>query len=315
MKAIRALVVVALIGSLIFNVVAIAKLRKRPIITVNDAKITQKDLDNYLERRDGQQVKAEMVNKTLIEGAAQKAGVMPTEQEVEDAYKQKIEIDWQFAFKAQRYPFTIQAAKDAIRLEMASRGLLYKEAKVTDDDIKKEYDSRPAFYDNPDKARASLALVLKEGDVAEIKGLMEKGTQPSVIMTSKSKQVVFLGNDYVFTFLRQFGAKTSNQLTDSVFNLKKGQVLQIQPGQFAQLGAKAVLVRTDKIDPGSKANLADPKTKKQIREQVAQTQSKPWKEFLNTLWTDMKFESEDPNDKKYIESILFPEKAAAAANR
>ncbi len=316
MKAARALVVVALIGSLIFNLVALGKLRKRAIITVNGQGISQKDLDSTLERQAGQEFKAQMVQKALIEQAAVKANVAPAPEEVDAAFNEQKELNWQTARELAIHPFKVDTLKDSIRLQLMQQNLLFKDINITDADIKEEYDRRPGFYDAPDKARTNLALVLKDGDIADIKGLMEKNTQPSVLMTQKRGQVTFLGDNNIYTFQRQFNGHSANAAEDALFKMKPGQVLQqsVTP-QLAQAGAKAILIRMDHIESGKKADLNDPKVKKRIRNQLAATRSVPWKEYLNKLWTDMKFESEEPTDKKFIESILFPEKAAAEANR
>ena len=316
MKAFRALLVVGLIFSVLVNGILWSKTRKRPIITVNGQGISQKDIDNALERQAGQEVKATMVQKALIEQAATKAGVVPSKEEVDAAYNEQKELNWQVARAAQTQAYKVEQMKDQIRLQLMQQDLLFKDVKISDADIKEEYDRRPSFYDVPDKARTSLAVVLKDGDVSEIKSLMEKNTQPSVMMSQLRGKVAFLGDNYVYTLVRPFKGHAANPADESIFNMKPGSVsVQNVPPQLAQQGAKSFVVRLDHVEPGKKADLNDPKLKKRIRNQLAAARSKPWKEYFNTLWTDMKFESEEPTDKKFIESILFPEKAEAEANK
>lgn len=315
MKALKSLIYVVLIGSLILNVVLYGKTRKRAVISVNTQGISQKDIDNYLERQAGQQVKATMVQKALIEQAAKKNGVEPTKEEVDAAYNEQKELNWQVAREVMIYPFAADKRKDDLRLALMQQELLYKDVQVTDEEIKEEYNRRPSYYDAPDKAKTSFCVVLKDGDVAEIKSMMEKNTQPSVLTAQKRNQVAFLGDNYVYTFAKPFAEKSKNVAIEQVFGLKPGAVLQLPPSEFQKEGAKAVLVRLDHLELGKKADLNDPKTKKRVRNVLASQRAVPWKEYLNKLWADMKFESEEPNDKKYIESILFPEKAAAEANK
>jgi len=316
MKALKSLIYVVLIGSLILNVVLYGKTRKRAVISVNTQGISQKDIDNYLERQAGQQVKAIMVEKALVEQAAKKNGVEPTKEEVDAAYNEQKELNWQLAREVMILPFAADKHKDDFRLALMKQELLYKDVQVTDEEIKEEYNRRPSYYDAPDKAKTSFCVVLKDGDVAEIKSMMEKNTQPSVLTAQKRNQVDFLGDNYVFTFPKPFREKPQNPAWEPIFGMKPGGVLQAAaPLEFQKMGGKASLIRLDHIEPGKKADLNDPKTRKRIRNSLASQRAVPWKEYLNKLWADMKFESEEPNDKKYIESILFPEKAAAEANK
>ena len=312
MKALKSLIYVVLIGSLILNVVLYGKTRKRAVISVNTQGISQKDIDNYLERQAGQPVKAIMVEKALVEQAAKKNGVEPTQEEVDAAYNEQKELNWQVAREVMIYPFAADKRKDIIRLDMMQKNLRYKEVPITDEEIKEEYNANPGNYDAFEKAKTNFCVVLKDGDIAEIKSMMEKNTQPSVLTAQKRNQVVFLGDNYVYTIPRIFGDKKPNP----IFNLKPGGVLQAAaPPELQKLGGKAIIIRLDHLEPGKKADLNDPKTKKKIHDALAEKRAAPWKEYLNKLWADMKFESEEPNDKKYIESLLFPEKAATEANK
>ena len=116
--------------------------------------------------------------------------------------------------------------------------------------------------------------------------------------------VVFIGNENTFTFTQAYGT-TQNK---AIFDMKPNQVLQVPPGEFAKMGAKAIFVRLTKIEPGKKADLKDKKTKERIQLQVAAQRAKPWQEHLSKLWSSSKIDTENPQDKKYIETIFFPDR-------
>lgn len=314
MRFVRVLVVVALILSLFGNFILYTKYRSsRAIFTVNGEGVSRRDIDSQLEQQAGPNAKALFVERLLVNQAAKKEGVMPTDQEVEDEFNRRREEDWQFARRVEGYPWLAGEAKKQIRQDYAKVRLLAKEVPVTEEEMQEEYRQNPARYDTPNKARAHLAIVLNAAVTNDIKQLLEKKepqVSPTVIMSQYRSAVTFLGHENVYTFRQPLG---NPQISAEVFKMKKGQVKQFPTGEFAKSGAKAILVRMLEVIPGKKADLNDPKTKEKLRMQVAARRWKPWQEYLSKLWADATFTSEDPNDKKHIEMVLFPAAAQAEA--
>ena len=309
MRYFRGLVVLLVI-SLAVNVIVYAKFRgSRPLIQVNGEGFSKRDLDNYLEGQAGETVKAQMTERMLTEQAAAKQGVSPTAKEVDDEYNTQRELNWQFAMKVDREPWAANAEKEQIRQELSKQRLRTKSVAVTDDEIKQEYDSRPSFYDAPNKATANLALVQEASIINDVRQLLstKPPVDPATIREKFMPYVAFIGAKNVFTFVQPLG---QSSVFKEVFAMKPGDVLQLPPTpEFTQRGIKAMLVRLIGITPGHKADLNDPATRSKIRTNVALRRSKPWQEVLSELWSAATFESEDPRDKTYIEQQLFPERA------
>jgi hypothetical protein len=312
MRLIKVLVVVVAVVSLFGNFVMIMKYSgRRPIMSVNGEPVSKRDLDNYLEQRVGPQVKAELVQQMLIDQEAKRLNVVPTDKEIEDAFVDMREVNWQMAREVAVKPWLADDYKKNIRLGLERSRILAHDVQVTDDMRRDEYDRSPMRYDTPNKAHTQFALVMNEQHLQDIKQLMEKGINPQVIMSDLKGSVVFIGYDNKVTLSQVLGDPNQNK---DVFNMKPGDVRDFMPGEFARLGAKRLVVRLiDKV-PGKKADLSDPKTKETLTLAVALQRSKPWQEYLASLWANTKFDCEDANDKRYVELNLFPERARASAS-
>lgn len=311
MRLIRIIIVLALLGSLTLNVIAITKWRgSRAIIRINGQPFSERDLNNYLRTLGGYQVKAKFVERILVEQEAKKQGVSPTDPEVEEAFKEAKERD--LADQYSRAPWKVGEAKADLRQQLAVLRLRTKGIAVTPEEIQEEYRNNPAAYDTPNKARCEVALIGDESVTEEVKKLMEKNdppVSPSVIVEQYKGRVGFLGSDKKFTFLQPLsGPKKVNQ---EIFTMQPKQVRVLPPMELGQRGVKKLVVRLEEIIPGRKADLNDPKTKEKITMVVALRRSKPWKEILSEIWANMDFYSEDPNDKQILEGLFFPDRAKA----
>src|ERR1700722_2527115 len=136
MRALKPLITVVLVISLLVNVVLIYKVRgKRPIITVNGAPITRTDMHNFLEQQYGAQYKASMIQRLLVDQEAHQQGVAPTDSEVQEDFDAKRELDWSYAQKLARQPWLVEEAKSEIKLVNEEEHLLAKDITVTDEEV------------------------------------------------------------------------------------------------------------------------------------------------------------------------------------
>ena len=313
MRILTPLLVLLLIGSLIVNGITVMKLKnKRPIFSVNGQGVTKKDMDDYLEQKEGMGVKAEMVRRMLIDQEAKKQGVTPTDAEVNEAFDTQKEDNWQFAFNVNRSPWTTDETKKDIKMRLAATRLTLKDVPVQDSEMKELYGKQAPLFDTPDKARGSLAVVTDPTKTQEVITLLSKNppVAPAAIMTQFPQQVIFIGNEYKFTFKRFFQFKGNYQnkpLVDLIFAMKPGEVKQIPlTRDIAQIGGKALVFKMLEIIPGKKADLNDPKIKENLRSLIAAKRAKPFEEILSGVWAKTDFQSDSADDKKNIESMLFP---------
>jgi hypothetical protein len=311
MRLIKVLAVVVAVVSLFGNfVMYMQSSGRRAIMSVNGEGVSKRDLDNYLELRVGPQVKAELVQQMLIDQEAKKLNVMPSDKELQDLFTDARDGNWQIAREIQQKPWLADDVKKKIRLQVEQNRLLTHDVPVTDEMRKDEYDRAPARYDTPTKAHTQCALILDPSITRDVVELLQRPVNPQVIMSQEKEKVVFIGYDNRLTVMQPLGDTKANS---AVMSMEPGQVKALPPGEFARLGAKAVVVRMIDKTPGKKADLNDPKTKEALTLAVASQRSKPWQEYLASLWANTKFECEDANDRRIVEFSLFPERARATA--
>ncbi len=320
MRFAKVLLILLVVFSIGLNVILYAKVKNRhPLFTINGDGLTKKDMDDYLEQQAGPKVKAVMAQRILVDQEAKKQGVTPSEKDIDEEFEKQKELNWQFAQSINSNPWLAGEARKQIGMELAVRKIRTKGVAVSDDEIKEEYNSNAALYDTPNKARTELAIILDASHVDDVRQLLEKPVSPAVIMqqfparlTAEGQSgVYFIGNDNKVTFTQPFGNASANA---GIFGLKPNAVKVLPPQEFARQGAKALVVRMLEIVPGKKADLNDPKIKEKITTAIALRRSKPWQEYLSTLWANTKFESEDPADKRLVENLLFPERARAGTH-
>lgn len=310
MRFVRVIVVLALIASIAMNIIMYTKWRGgRSIMTINKQPFTERDLTTFLKAQGGFSVKAVVAERMLVEQEAKKQNLLPTDKEVDDEYNAQKEANWQFARKMENEPWMVTEVKMRLRQQMAKNRLIAKDVALTDEDIKSEYNSRPNLYDTPNKAKATLAVIMDPTIAPQVKQMLEKEppVSPTVIIQEfSSRKVAFLGEDNVFTFIQPFGTN----LNKEIFGMKPNEVKQLPPTpDLARMGARSLIIRVKEFLPGKKADLNDPRTKEKIKSVLAQQRGKPWQEILSGLWANADFWSEDPSDKKIVEMQLFPDRA------
>jgi hypothetical protein len=311
MRFAKVIIVVILLFSLGLNFILYTKYRnRRAVISINGQGISKKDVDDFLENQAGPQVKKILVERALVEQEARKQNVMPTDQEVEEAFNEKRDVDLGFAQRVNGFPWMAAEAKNDIRTQLAEVRLMTKDVPVSNDDIKAEYDLHHASYDTPSKAVTELAGISDPSHVEDVKTLLEKQISPTAIMEQFKGRVLFFGTDNKFTIRQPYGDTKTNA---AIFTMKPNEVKVLPPTpSFQRIGVKALVVRLIQIEPGKKADLNDPKTKEKIRMNVAGRRAKPLQELLSSLWANAKMDYEDQNDRRNIERIMFPDRARAA---
>jgi hypothetical protein len=313
--------IVALFISVGANVFMYQRYRNRRVyMTINNHPITQQDIYDRLIQQSGEPVKVQLTQSHLLDDEAEKEKLVPTDAEIQEQFDQQREANWQFARKMTQNPWFEIEAKNEIRQNLELRRLLTAKVPVTEDQIKEEYAVQPAAFDTPDKAYCYLALIHNNSDnLDNIQELMKKGISTDSIQQNYPNDVTFLGDNTasidgktttnLFIFRQPFGSLQNPQMIQNsqmqqIFKMKPSEITVLPAGEFASQGIKNWIVRMVKGEPGHKADLSDPKTHEQIRMVVAGKRATNPKQYMFKLWQAADFRSEDPNDKKYIDSML-----------
>ena len=317
MRLLTPLLVLLLISSLVFNGIMAMKIKgKRAIFSVNGQGVSRKDMDDYLENKEGPTVKATMVRRMLIEQEAKKKNMLPTDAEVEQAFNDRKEAEWQYAFNVNRNPWLATEAKNDLRTNIAATRLTLNEIPVQDSEIQEAYKAAAPAFDTPDKAYGNLAIITDPNGTDQttqqvITNLSkDPPVSPAAIESQYPGKVRFIGNEYTYMFQRPFeykGNYASKPVNDIIFKLKEKEVKRLPlTRDIAQIGGRAVVFKALRFVSGKKADLNDPKTKERLKQYVAAKRAKPFEEIMNGIWTKADFQSDNPEDKNYIASLLFP---------
>ena len=305
----RTVIIVALLVSLAANLFMYQRYRNRRVyMTVNNHAVTQQDIYDYLVQDKGPIVKLVLTERYMIDDEAKKRNLAPTDAEVQERLTEEREHSWQFARQLSTNPWMEEEFKNRFRQDIETARLLTADIAVSEDQINEEYATHPQLYDTPAKAYCNLALLKSTNNLDNIKQLMEKEISPITIAGNYSTDVVFLGDNvlnaqsYIFIFFQYFGT----QQNQTIFTMKPNEVKELPPSEFEREGIAKLLVRMIKIEPGKKADLKDKKIHEKLRQAVALQRSLPVQEYMMKLWAKTTFNSEDPNDRKYIELKLAP---------
>jgi hypothetical protein len=134
----------------------------RPIVLVGGQRITLRDYEGALERRDNGKVLHDMVSAALVRQAAAGAGVLPTDDDVSA----------RLALIQQRDPGLVQAAaedgslpllRDQLLDQIALENLRIRNVPVSDAEVDRYYQAHRASFQQ--RAQAQMALVV--ADTAE----------------------------------------------------------------------------------------------------------------------------------------------------
>jgi len=310
---IRNILIVALIVSLATNLFMYQRFRNRRVfMSINGHNITQQDIYDYLVQDKGEIVKVILIQRILIDDAAKKKNLVPSEEEITDRMNEEKEQRWQFARQMSINSWLETEYRARYKQEIEFARLLTADIPVTEEQIQEEYKAQQPAYDTPSKAYCYLALLRNTSNQDNIKQLLEKNLSPTTIQGNYNNDVVFLGDNKLddkantFIFFQPFNTKQNEQ----IFKLKPNEVISVPPGQFAQEGFRGLLVQLLKIVPGKKADLNDKKTHEKLKLAVALKRAPNKQQFLVTLWDNAKdsFQSEEKNDRQYIERILTPDR-------
>ena len=266
MRAVKPLLGVVIAVSVLLNAVLIVKIRgRRAILQVNGVSVSRNDMNRALELQFGPQYKANLVARVLLEQEAKKQGVEPTDAEVTEQFENQKELNWTYAQRLMRAPWLADEAKAEIKIQLEEDRLLTRGTEVTEDEVRTEYQQNHGLYDTPNKAKCSVAVVLADARIEDIRRMLISQNppfSPAKIMENYPREVVFLGDNYRFTFAQPFGTDYNAAL----FKMEaKAIKVEDPPADLARQGARKVLIRIDELVPGHRADLTDPAILKKIK--------------------------------------------------
>lgn len=208
---------------------------QRPLIDVNDQVITRKDLDDRLDYLYSDNVLRQMIFHDLIMQEAAKEGVLPTDQDVQDAKAQIERSQPSVIEAAQLTDPSLTLFDDNLRAKLALRNLEIKNVAVTEPEIEQYYDSHKQQFALPAQTTSTVVYAKTAVAANSAEQMLQNGDSLQVISEQPGLAVVGIN-----------GSKMIN-VPQSIVN----QVLAMSAGsvQTFQIGPIWMVVRSNAVSP------------------------------------------------------------------
>ncbi len=160
----------------------------RPIIQAGGQTITLRDYEGTLEQQDSGKVLHDLVSAALIRQAADRAGVLPSQSDV----------DVRLALIRQRDPATVQAAeangslpllRDQLLAQIALENLCIQNVSVSDAEVSRYYETHQAHFQQHAQARMTLVVADTAKEAEDATDDLRAGIPPEVLAGQKGLHV------------------------------------------------------------------------------------------------------------------------------
>jgi len=322
-RFLKALFVIVAVGSIAANVFLYYRTEKlRPQMKINGRVVTRKEYHDWLEQHYGTELMALMIKRNLILSAAEKAGVEPASQEVDQQLKDYMELKPQSTLLFQTMPWKKKDLRDQLEMDMALVNLTTKGLKVSEEELKGFFNVASSKWDVPTKLYTKM-IKCQDADTAQkVFDVMQKLVKPDS-NDSKGRKKFTVGDavgiaqqfapkaeavwgDGKWVLWKPWNRTSGDMLIDQVNLMKPGEVKSLP---FPNGGGAMLVVVLEAAEIGSGAKMDDPLIRKKVERDFKMTRSIPGQEVLRNLWDAADLEVEPAALKQSIERILLPERA------
>ncbi|MES2460793.1 MAG: peptidyl-prolyl cis-trans isomerase [Armatimonadota bacterium] len=212
----------------------------RPLLRMGDESITIKEYRDALEYQAGKPVLTELAISKMVTAAARKAGVTPTEKDV----------DARIAYIRRTQPTALQGSdsdpakkaeyRQKLTTQMALENLTIKDVKLSDGEIRAFYNKNRAQFAVPMQAESLVVIATNPVDAATAKALLNKTDLTGQAIVSNTQRLGVLGINVtmeafdkgVSPAARQ---RVSNAVMDAPVGVRGIKTVPLDNGAFAVL--------------------------------------------------------------------------------
>lgn len=197
---------------------------KKAVATVNGTDITKQELYDKLVEAGGEQTLQSLITTKLVDQEAEKAKVTVTDADIDSEIK---DLQEQFGGEEglnsalAQSGMTIDDLKKQMPMQVQIRKLLEPKVKVTDDEIKKSFETNKASYNTEEEVRASHILVKTEAEAKAILKELEGGADFAKLASEKSEDTGSKANGGDLNFFKR--GDMVPEFSDAAFKLKVGE--------------------------------------------------------------------------------------------
>ena len=190
---VRLLAVIA-IASIIVNVLLFLRYStSRPVVTVGGTAITKKQFQDQLEHDDGQPALTRLVFAALVSQAASRAGVLPTEADVDDRLQALARQAPQVLVPYSHDSVKMAEFRQDLSTNMALENLRIQDVALSPAQIAGFYAQHKSDFALPQQTVTTTVVTQNSVDAATAAELLRQNAQPDVLGRQRGLRVVGIG--------------------------------------------------------------------------------------------------------------------------
>ncbi len=227
---------------------------RRPLVTVGSEVISKYDYQTALDKQAGKTVLNKLVYTSLVRQAAQKAGVLPTDKDVDARIADLTRRNPQIAAQAND-PVNGHSFRDDLLTDLALENLRIKNVSASDAEIQTFYNRNKAAFTLPSQVQTTMVVSQYANDASTAEHLLQQNVSPDVIARQPRMKVAGVNGFNVN--MAALPPAIRENVGKTVLAMKTNQVKTLPIGQYF------LTFKVKKSDAASTPPLA------QIRDQVA----------------------------------------------
>ncbi len=202
---------------------------RRPLVTVGDKVISKYDYQTALDKQAGKTVLNKLVYTALVRQAATKAGVLPTDKDV----------DARLADLSRRNPQVAAQANDAangpgfrddLLTDLALENLRVRNVSASDAEVQAFYSSHKAAFTLPSQVQTTMVVTKYRNDSVTAEHLLQQNVSPDVIARQPRLQVAGVNGFNVN--MAALPPAVRENVGKTVLAMKTNQVKTLPVGSF-----------------------------------------------------------------------------------
>jgi len=201
----------------------------RPLVTVGNEVISKYDYQTALDRQAGKTVLNKLVYTDLVRQAAQKAGVMPTDKDVDARIADLSRRNPQVAAQAND-PANGRSFRDDLLTDLALENLRIHNVSASDAEIQAFYSRNKAAFTLPSQVQTTMVVTQYANDASTAEHLLQQNVSPDVIARQPRMKVAGV-NGFNINMAALPPAVREN-VGKTVLAMKTNQVKTLPIGQY-----------------------------------------------------------------------------------
>ena len=201
----------------------------RPLVTVGNSVISKYDYQTALDKQAGKTVLNKLVYTSLVRQAAQKAGVLPTDKDVDARIADLSRRNPQIAAQS-KDPINGPGFRDDLLTDLALENLRVHNVSASASEVQAFYNSHKAAFTLPSQVQTTMVVTKYANDASTAENLLRQDVSPDVIARQPRLQVAGVNGFNVN--MAALPPAVRENVGKTVLAMKTGEVKTLPIGQF-----------------------------------------------------------------------------------